>query len=133
MEDKDAKKEKPALFFGDEPLPTTLTSLANDKLKRDLEKERILSPIYRVKTEDVVCGNHGPKELYRHPGNERFRVVVEMRMLRYSQSNRRDKSEIVREIVDSVRAYGGGFVRFDDEEEKWTDIGNGRAREKAGK
>jgi hypothetical protein len=24
-------------------------------------------------------------------------------------------------------------VRFDDEEEKWTDIGNGRAREKAGK
>lgn len=109
-------------------LPTTLTNLKVDSKRKSLEREMDLPSSYKPKVADVICGKRGSKEIYRHTGNERYRVVVEMRLMRYSRSSRNGKSDIVREIVDVVREYGGRFVRYEDGE--WIDIGNLRAREK---
>ena len=109
-------------------LPTTLRNLKDDSVKRTLEKEAKLPPSYKPTPVDVICGNRGSKESYRHTGNERYRVVIEMRLTRYSRSSRKEKSDIVKEIVDVVREYGGRFVRYEDG--GWIDIGNLRAREK---
>lgn len=128
MEDDDTPSGKEGSFG--KVLPTTLINLKVDSRRHDLEKEAGLPPNYKVKREDVICGNRGSKETYKHVGNERYRVAIEMRLQRYSRSNRREKSEIVKEIVNAVRAYGGGFVRYD--EGCWYDIGNARAREKTG-
>ena len=111
-------------------LPTTLKNLRAETYQRSLEKEFDLPDSYQLKPQDIICGNRGSKETYQHVGNERFRIVIDMRLQRYSRSTRRDKSEIVREIVDAVRDYGGRFVRFDAG--RWIDIGNLRAREKTG-
>ena len=112
-------------------VPTSLNCLRINDYRRSFEKERVLPSNYQVKVQDVICGNHRvPRGSQQHVGNERFRVVVEIRLQRYSKAARAEKSEIVREIVDSVRDYGGRFVRCD--EGKWNDIGSLRAREKAG-
>lgn len=124
------KKNGQGSFDIGNSLPTTLRNLREDTNKRNLEKEVVLPSNYRIKPQDVICGNRGSKEAYHHVGNERYRVVVNMRLQRYSKSDRSEKSEIVKEIVDVVRAYGGRFIRY--EEERWKDIGNWRAREKTG-
>ena len=112
-------------------LPTTLNCLRIDDYRRSFEKECALPSKYQVKIQDVICGNHRvPKGSQQHAGNERFRVVIEIRLQQYNKAARAEKSEIVREIVDTVRDYGGRFVRLD--EVTWTDIGSLRAREKTG-
>jgi len=112
-------------------LPTTLESLKRANDQRRLEHEARLPPNYQVKLQDVICGKRGSKETSNHVGNERLRVVVEMKLDRYRRSTRSEKSEIVREIVDIVRAYGGRFVRKTDEG-GLVDIGNQKSREKVG-
>jgi len=110
-------------------VPTTLQNLPSAPRRKGRERETELPPSYQVKKQDVLCGNRGARKTYRHTGNQRFRVVVEMRLERYNNASRRDKSELVKEIVHVVRSYGGNFVRRDDADGKYYDIGNIRARE----
>lgn len=66
-----------------------------------------------------------------HPGNERFKIIINMKSAEYGRaSSRLEKTQIVKEVVQVVRTSGGNFVRY--EESQWLDIGNLRAREKAG-
>ncbi|CAB9510702.1 expressed unknown protein [Seminavis robusta] len=131
MDHEDEQEMKPAAVGADMAVPTTLHNLQVDD-KRNFEKgESDMPRNYEVKTPDVICGNRGSKETYSHPGNERFRVMIEMRLQKYSQSTRKGKSDIVKEIVGAVRDYGGHFVRQDDDGQ-WIDIGNHKAREKCG-
>lgn len=66
-------------------------------------------------------------------GNKRFRCLLDKHIARYSGvSTKLEKSLIVSEIIDEVRSNGGSFVRFDRRHEKWFEVGDQLAREKAG-
>ena len=90
-----------------------------------------LGPNYDVQDNDVYCGPRGTKELDRvHPGNKKFKAVVSLSCKRYRKAeSRTEKSSIVKEIVDTVRGYGGRFVKR--KHGVWHDIGNTKARDKA--
>jgi hypothetical protein len=55
---------------------------------------------------------------------------MEIRLGRYLEANRVEKTRIVKEVVDAVRESGGNFVRCSSG--VWYDVGNNRAREKTG-
>jgi hypothetical protein len=90
-----------------------------------------LAPNFQPGNFDVICARG--KRALQHPGNVRFRNMVEMHLQVYSQaSSKLQKSSIVTTIVDHVRRTSpqGGFVR----EEKciWYEVGDHIAREKTG-
>jgi len=81
---------------------------------------------------DVICARG--KEAYNHPGNKRFRSMIELSIEQYSKANSKlEKSLIVTSIVGAVRdvASGGGFVKKEDNG-RWVEVGDHLAREKIG-
>lgn len=98
----------------------------------DLEHEQVLGFDYIVNPQDVICVKRGCKESsVIHTGNERFKVIIAMNVVRYKKTkNRVNKNEIIREVVDIVRQGGGKFIQR-DLHGVWYDVGNVRGREKA--
>ena len=79
---------------------------------------------------DVICARG--KTAFQHPGNQRFRALIERRVEDYAAaSNKFEKSVIVSQIVDEVRqaSPSGGFIR--SEKGLWYEVGDA-AREKVG-
>jgi len=79
----------------------------------------------------VICARG--KEAFNHPGNARFRAMVQSQLHSYSSSSSKvEKSKIVRDIIESVRRASpqGGFVKQVDG--KWFDVGERARREKTG-
>jgi hypothetical protein len=75
--------------------------------------QTMLEDGYQPQPFDVICTRH--KESAAHPGNVRFRICVEMRLDRYlAAKTRREKTTIVKEIIDAVRASGGRFIKQND-------------------
>jgi len=80
---------------------------------------------------DILCGrgvgtNH-------HPGNKRYRKLVEDRKIEYVNVKRkRDKSVVALDIVKKWRSQSppGRFLRMDDKTGLWSDVGDKKAREK---
>lgn len=108
-------------------IPTRLSLLAADRSFQEHEVE--LGTDYQLLPQDVVCGS--ARDTANHPGNGRYKVLIEMRMQRYLEaSSRVAKTKIVKEIVDAVRESGGCFVRRTAG--VWFDIGNQRAKTKTG-
>jgi hypothetical protein len=61
---------------------------------------------------DVLCGRTA--ESYAHPGNTRFREIVQQRRKEYRSATRRsDKNLITKQVIQSVQQPGGRFLRFD--------------------
>lgn len=80
---------------------------------------------------DVICARG--KRALGHPGNRRFRAMIEDNLEKYSKANSKlEKSLIVSEIVDAVRESSpyGGFIR--EEGGVWYEVGDHIAREKCG-
>jgi hypothetical protein len=78
----------------------------------------------------VLCGRG--KDCFHFIGNRRFRVLVDLHLERYSLAQTKsDKSRIVCEIVQMVRATGG-FCKQDEVDGRWYDVGDAVAREKVG-
>ena len=80
---------------------------------------------------DVICARG--KRALGHLGNRRFRSMIEDNLEKYSRANSKlEKSLIVSEIVDAVRASspGGGFIR--EKGGIWYEVGDHIAREKCG-
>ena len=99
------------------------------------EKESALDHGYELKSQDVLCGSSGCRwskvVLRQHPGNERFRLIVDMHRERYSKATtRKAKTQLVKDVVNMVRESGANFVR--KEGNTFFDIGDLKAREKAG-
>jgi hypothetical protein len=107
-------------------IPTRFSLLAPSQSFQEHEVE--LGPSYQLQSQDVVCGT--ARETASHPGNGRYRVLIEMRLERYRGAGRAERSRIVREVVSAVRESGGNFVRL--HRGVWYDVGNSRAREKTG-
>ncbi|KAL3941990.1 MAG: hypothetical protein SGBAC_003733 [Bacillariaceae sp.] len=80
---------------------------------------------------DVIC--HNGREFQEHVGNKRFKVCIENNLDIYlNASSRIARSAIITDIVNGIRAGGGGFVRYDQTEMRWYDVGDKIARDKAG-
>lgn len=126
-------------------IPTKLTNLQVKTPRSDSrvrkasseyhDGEISLGSTYTLVTQDVICGHRlfslpgGPSS---HPGNERLRVLVDMCLDRYcGTTNRLEKSDIIKEIVEIVRSYGGNFVK-QESNGVWYDVGNRKARDKVG-
>lgn len=95
---------------------------------------------YEIKRHDVLCGQ------LKGPGNERLRIIAEIRVMQYLKaSSRKEKVQIIDEVVAAVREAGGNFIRKgparvikypknDDMNmsfNQWYDVGNLKAREKS--
>jgi hypothetical protein len=77
---------------------------------------------------DVLCGRGG--SINSHPGNERFRILVEKRKRVYLTARfKREKRLIACSIVSEIRALNP-FLSRDAKSGLWKDIGDEKARDK---
>lgn len=78
---------------------------------------------------DVLCGRGG--SINSHPGNERFRTLVEKRKRVYLTARfKREKRLIAGSIVNEIRSLNGRFLLRDSKTGLWQDIGDEKARDK---
>jgi hypothetical protein len=116
-------------------IPTRFASLGIVLATNEyMENEHSLERDYQVQPQDVICGQRGLKDTsHKHTGNERFRVIIEIKLPTYRKATTRvEKTNLIRQIVEMVRQSGGKFLRQELQGGLWYDIGNIRAREKAG-
>lgn len=103
------------------------------------DKSAIISPegqfpdswVKEPTVNDVLCGRGG--NINSHPGNERFRTLVEKRKRIYLTARfKREKRLIASSIVSDIRALDppGRFLTRDNKTGKWKDIGDEKARDK---
>lgn len=94
------------------------------------KQKTFLPADYKPCATDVLCGRG--KEYYHHPGNKRFRSLVELSLPGYTNApNKLHKTMIVKGIIETIRESGSGFVR-EMEDGSWVEIGDHCAREKVG-
>lgn len=79
---------------------------------------------------DCLFGRGGGTN--HHPGNKRYRQMVEGRKARYMASKRLDKPLVAMEIINEWRALDppGRFLKQDEHTKCWNDVGDKKAREK---
>jgi hypothetical protein len=79
---------------------------------------------------DVLYGRGGGTN--HHPGNKRYRKIVEDRKLDYVNSKRLDKPLVALGIIREWRGQDppGRFLKMDEKTGHWSDVGDKKAREK---
>ena len=77
---------------------------------------------------DVLCGRGGGTNV--HPGNRRFRDLINANRRAYLKARKNDKPAISRSIVRTIREMNGGFLKKDEKLGLWFEIGDDGAREK---
>jgi hypothetical protein len=111
------------------------------KEKAQAEKKRIEElkikykdwPLIDIKDpheNDVMYGRGGGTN--HHPGNKRYRKMVEDRKVKYVNSKRLDKPLVALEIIREWRGQWppGRFLKHNDKTGSWDDVGDKKAREK---
>ena len=77
---------------------------------------------------DVLCGRGGGTNV--HPGNRRFRDLINANRRAYLKARKNDKPAISRSIVHTIREMNGLFLKKDNKRDVWVEIGDDSAREK---
>jgi len=121
---------------GKDVLPSSLgmTSLRSNHCDEDEEDEDYSNwPLHDIRdphSNDVLYGRGGGTN--HHPGNKRYRKIVEGRKVDYVNSKRLDKPLVALEIIKEWRAQvpPGRFLKIDDDTGLWHDVGDRKAREK---
>lgn len=65
-----------------------------------------------------------------HPGNRRFRDLINANRRTYLKARKNDKPAISRSIVRTIREMNGRFLKKDEKQGLWFEIGDDGAREK---
>lgn len=93
-------------------------------------KDWPLRDIKEPHANDVLYGRGGGTN--HHPGNKRFRTMVEKRKDDYVNSKRLDKPLVALEIIRDWRAQDppGRFLKQDESTGLWHDVGDRKSREK---
>jgi len=79
---------------------------------------------------DVICARG--KQAYNHQGNRYFRQIIHHATEKYSKvESKLQRSMIVTDIVDAIRAKGNGFLRKNSKGE-WVECSDVMCREKVG-
>jgi len=79
-------------------------------------------------TDDVLSGRGGGTN--SHPGNRFFRNLINHHRDRYLRAKKNDKPHISRSIVNIIRNKNGRFLKKEDDDGLWYEIGDDLAREK---
>lgn len=82
---------------------------------------------------DVLCGRG--KRVNAHIGNVHFRDIVRKHKLRYLATSKVEKSQIAGDVVNEIRTLvpPGRFLKADTKcPSLWSDIGDDKAKKKAG-
>lgn len=98
--------------------------------KSGVEADWPLTEIKEPHKNDVLYGRGGGTN--HHPGNKRYRVMVERRKVDYVNSKRLDKPLVAYEIIKEWRTQDppGRFLKMDENTGMWCDVGDKKAREK---
>ena len=83
-----------------------------------------------VHENDILFGRGGKNS--KHSGNKRLRAIARTQKNKYSQSTKKEKSELSRSIVDYIRNLRppGRFLKKDTTTGKWDEVKEEVAREK---
>lgn len=95
-------------------------------IKEDAEKQFGLKD-YELTKKDVLCGRGGVTNA--HPGNVRYRSLVDQYRWHYATVKKSRKSDVARIIVKKIREDHGRFLKKDSE--LWYEIGDEAALSKA--
>jgi len=89
-----------------------------------------LTNISEPTNNDCLFGRGGGTN--HHPGNKKFRELVDKRKDEYKAAKRLDKSLVAMEIITNWRNQcpPGRFLKFDEVTKLWSDVGDNKAREK---
>ena len=127
------KDSKPQTQTSDES--STVKSDINEKSEnttrnKNSKKPWPLTGIKEPHENDVLYGRGGGTN--HHPGNKRYRKIVETRKEDYTNSKRLDKPLVAMEIIKQWRSQDppGRFLKQDDATGMWNDVGDKKAREK---
>lgn len=101
-------------------------SAGNSSMEQDVAASNEGIQFYSVN--DVLCGRGGGTNV--HPGNRRFRDLVNANRRAYLKAKKNDKPTISRSIVQAIRQMNGRFLKKDDAKDLWFEIGDDSAREK---
>jgi hypothetical protein len=114
-------------------------AVESDQVEGDPLADTLLyNPLAPIVTQlgpfDVLLGRG--KTIQQHEGNQRFQTIVNEHKYRYkSCQTREQKTNITREIVDSIKTGGnqtGRFLKFDMTVGGWREVIDEVARVKAG-
>lgn len=126
----DVKKEEST--EGEEKL-TEEEEEAKKQREAELKEKYKDWPVKNIKEphdNDVMYGRGGGTN--HHPGNKKYRKMVEDRKLEYVNSKRLDKPLVALEIIRYWRSQlpPGRFLKLDEKTGLWHDVGDKKAREK---
>ena len=108
-----------------------LSSLASLKSACSNRSKTILPGYYEPRDIDVMCGRG--RGYFEHQGNLKLRAIVHATVHNYLRAKTKaEKSRAVLSVVETMRASGTLFVKWDDKLQRWYDIGNQEARTKVG-
>jgi hypothetical protein len=89
----------------------------------------MLGKDYELQVCDVLCGIRGSGKAFRHTGNARLRVMVDLHLSAYRQAgNKKAKTAIIKVIIHGIRESGGRFVAC--HHGVWYEVGDQRAQDK---
>jgi hypothetical protein len=105
---------------------------ANAAANAPVDKSKAIAPsksgIKFYSRNDVLCGRGGGTNV--HPGNRRFRDLINANRRAYLKARKNDKPAISRSIVRTIREMNGRFLKKDEKLGLWFEIGDDGAREK---
>lgn len=129
-EEEDEVESKATGEESEEETETTDDPKEKEELPKKKTKDWPLRLIRVPHANDVLYGRGGGTN--HHPGNKRYRKIVEGRKLDYVNSKRLDKPLVALEIIRSWRGQDppGRFLKLDDSNSTWIDVGDKKAREK---
>jgi hypothetical protein len=118
---KKAKTERaervPTIPGFDLPIDTSTTILPPSKVGTSVFNEH-----------DVLSGRGGGTNV--HFGNRSFRDIINKYRTLYLRSKKNDKPAISRAIVKEIRSRGGRFLKKNEKDNLYYEIGDAQAREK---
>jgi hypothetical protein len=95
---------------------------------------RGIGPIAETNVNDVLCGRGG--KVNSHPGNKQFREIVEgLKEIYLAKTTKKlEKAHVAAQIIITIRTMDppGRFLKEDSNDGMWYDIGDIKARKKAG-
>lgn len=94
------------------------------------DQPRELGADFTPGSNDVICSKGA--ESYNHVGNNRFRKLILSQLEQYEKASKPEKTLIVSSMVETIRDSGGSFIRQHIKTQRWHEVGNKLAREKAG-
>lgn len=78
---------------------------------------------------DILCGKD--KTFNLHPGNLRFRQLIEAHAPAYARADsKQNKMKITKSIVDTIQIHGSRFLEKVDGSLYWSELANAKARDK---